>query len=63
MKTSNPLYTAPDSPSLPYAEVPGMVCEHYEAALQGCLLCLFYLLPVCGLHGFNFQITLFPIYR
>jgi hypothetical protein len=65
MKTSNPLYTAPDIPILPYAEVPGMgmVRGHYEAALQGSLLCLLYLLPVCGLHGFNFQITLFPIYR
>jgi maltooligosyltrehalose trehalohydrolase len=26
-------------------------------------LCIFYLLPVCSLHGFNFYITLFPIYR
>jgi hypothetical protein len=34
-KTSNPLYTAPDIPSLQYVEVHGMVRGHYEAALQG----------------------------
>ena len=45
-KTSNPLYKAPDIPSLQSAEVHGMDHGHYEATLQGSLLCLFYLLPV-----------------